>query len=252
MFEMTTSDSVATIVLAHPPVNAIGQAWLDGLEALLDKISQSTNVNVIHIRSSQKVFCAGADLKEMRGRFESPDGPDQMYSGVAKIQRLFARLEALPQVSIAEIGGPAMGGGFELALSCDLRIAANEAKMGLPEARLGLIPGAGGTQRLTRLCGRAVASRIILGAELVDGAEACKLGMVQWSVPQAELAEYAAATARRIAQLPVGALGESKSLIAAAATPGNGGFSAELESTRRLLLTADTKQRVAAFFAAKK
>ena len=89
---------------------------------------------------------------------------------------------------LAEIGGAAMGGGFELALACDLRIAANEAKVGLPEVRLGLIPGAGGTQRLTRLCGPALANRLILGAEVLDGATAAALGVVHWSAPRAELA----------------------------------------------------------------
>ena len=95
----------------------------------------------------QKVFCAGADLKEVRARMDAPDGADRMYAYVAGIQRLYARIERLPQVTVAEIAGAAIGGGLELALACDLRIAANEAKLGLPEVRLGLIPGAGGTQR---------------------------------------------------------------------------------------------------------
>ena len=118
---------------------------------------------------------------------EARDGPDRMYAYVAGIQRLYARIERLPQVTLAEIGGAAMGGGLELALACDLRIAAVEAKLGLPEARLGLIPGAGGTQRLTRLCGRPVAARLILGAETLDGAAARELGIVHWAVPRAEL-----------------------------------------------------------------
>jgi len=172
-----------------------------------------------------------------------------MYAYVAAIQRLYARIECLPQVTLAEISGAAMGGGFELALACDLRIAANEAKVGLPEARLGLIPGAGGTQRLTRLCGPALASRLILSAEILDGATASALGVVHWAVPRAELPARASEIAQRIAGLPSAALAASKACIAAAGQPGRGGYTDELEFTRLLLNNAETRQRVQAFLA---
>jgi len=150
---------------------------------------------------------------------------------------------------LAEIGGAAMGGGLELALSCDLRIAASDVKLGLPEARLGLIPGAGGTQRLTRLCGRTVAARLILGAEVIDGATARDLGVVHWAVPRAELPATAAGIAHRIAGLPADALACSKACIAAAGEDGEDGYRDELEATRRLLMSTETRQRVEAFFA---
>jgi enoyl-CoA hydratase/carnithine racemase len=172
-----------------------------------------------------------------------------MYAYVASIQRLYARIERLPQVTLAEIGGAAMGGGLELALACDLRIAAAEAKVGLPEVRLGLIPGAGGTQRLTRLCGPALAARLILGAEILDGAAAAELGVVQWAVPRAELAQRAAEMARRIAGLPAAALAASKACIAAAGHKDRGGYTDELEFTRLLLNDPETRQRVQAFLA---
>ena len=92
----------------------------------------------------------------MRGHVDARGGPDRMYAYVAGIQRLYQRIDELPQVTLAKIGGAAMGGGLELALACDLRIAATDVKIGLPEAQLGLIPGGGGTQRLTKLCGRSV------------------------------------------------------------------------------------------------
>jgi enoyl-CoA hydratase/carnithine racemase len=172
-----------------------------------------------------------------------------MYAFVAAIQRLFARIERLPQVTLAEISGSALGGGLELALACDLRVAATTAKLGLPELQLGLIPGAGGTQRLTRLCGRAVAARLILGAETIDGVAARSLGLVQWAVPPAELQAYAAATARRVAALPRAALAAGKACIAAAGEPGRGGYADELEATRRLLGEIETRRRVNAFLA---
>ena len=185
----------------------------------------------------------------MRERFDAPDGPDRTYHFVARLQRLYRRIEELPQVTLAEIGGAAMGGGLELALACDLRIVALEAKLGLPEARLGLIPGAGGTQRLTRLCGRSVASRLILGAEIVDGAEAVRLGIAQWAAARAELPARAAEIARHIAALPAPALRAGKACIAAAETPGDRGYLGELSETRRLSSNSETRERVAAFLA---
>jgi len=249
MFVIDCKDSVATLTLARPPVNAISEEWVRAFDATLDELSDDPTTTVLHIRSDQKVFCAGADLNEMRVRMDMPDGADRMYSYVAGIQRLYARIETLPQVTLAEIGGAAMGGGLELALSCDLRIAANEAKVGLPEARLGLIPGAGGTQRLTRLCGPALASRLILGAEVLDGGAASRLGVVHWAVPRAELAQRAQEIAKGIAELPAGALAASKACIVAALQPGRGGFSDELEYTRTLLNEPATRQRVQAFLA---
>jgi enoyl-CoA hydratase len=249
MFLTDRDDGVVTLTLSRPPVNAISEEWVRLFEAKLDELAAGAPFTVLHIRSDQKVFCAGADLAEMRVRMDLPDSGDRTYSYVAGMQRLNARIEKLPQVTLAEIGGAAMGGGFELALSCDLRIAANEAKVGLPEARLGLIPGAGGTQRLTRLCGPAVAARVILGAEILDGGAACELGIVHWSVPRVELAQRAQEIAKRIAELPAGALAASKACIAAAMQPGRGGFTDELEYTRNLLNEPETRKRVQAFLA---
>jgi enoyl-CoA hydratase len=249
MFVTNTSDAVTTLTLNHPPVNAISEEWVRAFETKLDELDRGPRSTVLHIRSEQKVFCAGADLKEVRARMDASDGPDRMYAYVAGIQRLYARIELLPQVTLAEIGGAAMGGGLELALACDLRIAAAEAKLGLPEARLGLIPGAGGTQRLTRLCGPALAKRLILGAEVLDGAAAAALGVVHWAVARAELAQRAQEITRGIAGLPAAALAASKACIAAAGQDGRGGYSDELEYTRQLLNHAETRQRVQAFLA---
>jgi enoyl-CoA hydratase/carnithine racemase len=248
MFRLSVADRIATLCLCRPPVNAINAQWVHVFSAALNDLAARPDVTVLHLVSDQKVFCAGADLAEVRAHIDAPGGPDQMYSYVEGIQRLYRRLEQLPQVTIAEIGGAAMGGGLELTLACDLRIAATEAQMGLPEARLGLIPGAGGTQRLTRLCGRAVAARLILGAEVIDGLTASELGIVQWAVPRAELAGRALEIAERIAALPAAALACGKACIAAAEEAGGNGYRDELEGTRRLLTSVETRQRVDAFF----
>jgi len=249
MIFTNANDAVTVLTLSQPPVNAINAEWVQAFDAKLDELASGPPCTVLHIRSDQKVFCAGADLREVRAHMEAPDGADRMYAYVAGIQRLYARIERLPLITLAEIGGAAMGGGLELALACDLRIAAAEAKLGLPEARLGLIPGAGGTQRLTRLCGPAVAARLILGAEILDGAAASELGVVHWAVPRVELAQRAAEIVRGIAGLPAAALAASKACIAAAGQPGRGGYTDELEYTRLLLNNTETRQRVQAFLA---
>jgi enoyl-CoA hydratase len=249
MLKLTIADQVATLTLSRSPVNAINEEWVRLFSNMLDDLTARKNWNVLHLRSDQSVFCAGADLAQVRDHMDAPRGPDRMYAYVAGIQRLYRRIEHLPQVTLAEIGGAAMGGGLELALACDLRIAGTDVKLGLPEARLGLIPGAGGTQRLTRLCGRAVAARLILGAEIINGAVARELGVVQWAVSRAELSARAIEIVRRVAMLPAAALACSKACIAAAAEPGEDGYRDELEGTRRLLTSVDTRQRVEAFFA---
>jgi len=247
MLAVTVSDQVATIVMQSPPVNALSEAWVADFLRTIDELAARHDWKALHVRSDQKAFCAGADLKEMRARFDASDGSNRTYAYVAAIQRLYARIEALPQVTLAEIGGAALGGGFELALSCDLRIAAAEAKIGLPEVKLGLIPGAGGTQRLTRLVGRGLANRMILAAETIDGTMAERLGIVQWCCPKSELASRAADIARRIAALPRAALAAAKLCIASAGEPGRGGFGDELEATYRLQTDPETRERVKAF-----
>jgi enoyl-CoA hydratase len=249
MFLIAHSDGVTTLTLSRPPVNAINEDWVHGFDAKLDELSRVAPCTVLHIRSDQKVFCAGADLNEVKERIDMRDGADRMYAYVAAIQRLYARIEHLPQVTLAEIGGAAMGGGLELALACDLRIAALEARLGLPEVRLGLIPGAGGTQRLTRLCGRGVAARVILGAEVLDGATAQQLGVVHWAVARVGLAARAQEIARSIANLSAAALAASKACIVAATDGDRGGYFDELEHTRRLFDEAEARQRVQAFLA---
>ncbi|MGQ0681710.1 enoyl-CoA hydratase/isomerase family protein [Bradyrhizobium sp.] len=249
MFRTSVAGQIATLTLSSPPVNALSDAWISGLSREIARIEARDDWKVLHLRSDQKVFCAGADLKEMRVRFEAADGPDRTYAYVASIQRLYARIEALPQVTLAEIGGAALGGGFELALACDLRIAAAEAKLGLPEVQLGLIPGGGGTQRLTRLVGRGLANRLILGAEAVDGVTAERLGLVQWAFPRAELADRVIEIASRIAALPSAALAAAERCMASAAVPGRGGYGDELELTREFQTDAETRQRVSAFIA---
>jgi enoyl-CoA hydratase/carnithine racemase len=233
MFEVEVRGAVLTLTMARAPVNAINREWIDGFGAIVDDLAGRQDVGVLLIRSSQRIFSAGADLKLMRDCFATEDGPD--------------RIEALPQVVVAEIGGAAHGGGFELALACDLRIAAESAPLGLPEARLGLLPGAGGTQRLSRLAGPGVARRLILTAEVVTGAQARDLGLVQWAAPADRLTALAGSVVERIAELSPAALAACKRCFSAADAHLGSGMLIELLETHKLFNAADTRKRVKAF-----
>lgn len=247
MISVEFGKGVATVTLAHAPVNAIGPGFVSSLHECLDRIGTEKPVVTI-LRSSQKAFCAGADLAVIRGHFSAADGARRMADYVASLHELFDRLEALPSVTLAVIDGPALGGGLELALSCDLRIASSSSKLGLPEASVGLIPAAGGTQRLSRLCGPGIAARIILGGELVDGTEAERLGIVQWSCPAEELDARAETIAGRIAGLSPQSLALSKECIAAFSDVSRNGFDLEKASSWPLMSSQETRSRVENFF----
>ncbi len=247
MIRLERVGHVAVATLSSPPVNALDETLVARLDAVLDEIADEDDITVLHIRSDQKAFCAGADLALMRSCFAAADGPDTMLKLVSRMQWLFERIEALPLVALAEIGGAALGGGMELALACDIRVAAAEARLGLPEVGLGLLPGAGGTQRLTRLCGHGVASRLILGAEVIDGTEAERLGLVQWAQPRERLAGWTHDLAAKISVLPKAALAAAKHCIAAHGDSTRDGFAEELVASQRLYHHPETRRRVAEF-----
>ncbi|MBZ0144606.1 MAG: enoyl-CoA hydratase/isomerase family protein [Rhodocyclaceae bacterium] len=247
MINLSIEGAIARATLNRPPVNAINEEWVARLDEVLAEVERNEAVGVLWLRSSERVFCAGADLALMRSIFDSAAGRERMIELTRRMQEVFARMEALPKVTLAEIGGPAMGGGFELALACDLRIVSESARVGLPEARLGLLPAAGGTQRMTRICGEAVARRLILGAELVGGTEAVALGLAQWSAPQDGIEKAADTLAKRLSELPPATLAANKRCINIAAAGGTGGYAAELEGSAMLLAAQETKRRVVKF-----
>jgi enoyl-CoA hydratase len=249
MVRTEQSGRVLVATLSRPPVNALNDRLIAELDAVVDRAIANDDITVLHLRSDQRVFSAGADLALIEACFAAPQGPDGMTEVVRNMQRLYWRLESAPLVTLAEIGGTALGGGLELALACDLRVAALEAELGLPEARLGLLPGAGGTQRLTRLCGPGLAKRLILGAELIDGAQAERLGLVQWARTLEQLPAFARDVAARYAAMPKAALAANKRCIAAATDPERDGYADELAETRTLYDHPETRRKVSAFLA---
>jgi len=247
MITLNIDAAVATVTLSNAPVNAMDDAWVTRLDEILDYLEQHEGVGVLWLRSDQRVFCAGADLEFMRARFLTDEGRALMIAFTRRLQEVFARLERTGLVTIAEIGGAALGGGLELALACDLRFVADSAKVGLPEVRLGLLAAGGGTQRLTRLCGPGVARRLILGAEVISGAVAVELGLAQWMAPRAELESATRAVVERIAALPLAALAESKRCIAVAVDGSSDGYETELAGSARLLAMPETQRLVQSF-----
>lgn len=247
MIELEIQGGVATATLNRPQVNALNPDWVERFGQVLDAVETAGDVRVVRLRSALAVFCAGADLAFMAEHFDRPEGRLRIMAFVRALQGVLSRLEALTAVSIAQIDGPAMGGGFELALACDFRMLSGSARVGFPEARLGLLPGAGGTQRLSRIAGTAVARRMILTAKSETADQALRLGICDWVVPPAEIESQSTALATRIASFPGNALAASKRCLAAALDPGTDGFELELEQTSALLPSQTTQERVRAF-----
>jgi len=247
MINLEISGAIATVLMSRPPVNAIDNAFVAEFHTALSEI-EKTSPTVLVVRSDQKCFCAGADLTQVMEYFTTSDGLDRMIEYVKSLHALFNRIEALEAVTLAAIDGPALGGGLELALSCDLRVASTKAKIGLPEARIGMIPGAGGTQRLTRLCGPGVASRLILGGAIIDGTEALRLGVVQWVEDASRLHSRVDEIAGNVGALSRDALSASKKCIAAWFDPGIDGFALEIDAPRQIMKTEEARKRVEAFF----
>jgi enoyl-CoA hydratase len=183
--ELTRVDEFALITLNRPQaLNALSFSLLGDFSRALDQAAQSDARALLIIGAGEKAFCAGADIKELTGRSLA-----EQKRGAARGQATFAKIEQLPMPSVAIINGYAIGGGLELALACTVRLATRNAKMGLPEIKLGLIPGYGGTQRLPRVIGEARAIEMIITGRTVDAEEAHRIGLVHQLVEGDALAQ---------------------------------------------------------------
>jgi enoyl-CoA hydratase len=179
-------DRIAVLTLDRPErLNAVGSEIVDRLTRTLDEIRDNDDVRALIVTGAGRAFSAGADL----GEIESFTSPGQFRAFVGRLTEAFALLEDFPKPSIAAVHGFAFGGGLELALACDLRVAERGTRLGLPEMKLGVLPGAGGTQRLPRLLPTAIAKQMILTGEPIDAERAWQLGLVN------ELAEPGGALA---------------------------------------------------------
>ena len=202
------SNGVATIQLDRPPMNALCLQMQREIKAAAQDISARSDVGAVVLYGGPKVFAAGADIKEMLGMTYQ----DMVRAGVG-LQDAFTAVARIPQPTIAAITGYALGGGCELALCCDLRISADDALLGQPEIRLGIIPGAGGTQRLPRLVGVSRAKELILTGRNVTAEEAERIGLVNVVVPAADVYTAALEQAGRLARGPALALRAAKQSV---------------------------------------
>ncbi|MBM7660612.1 enoyl-CoA hydratase [Bacillus mesophilus] len=196
VFKIEVKDFVGVITLNSPPANALSSKVLKELSTVLDEVEHSEEVRVLLIHGEGRFFSAGADIKEFTS---VPDG--EAFEQLSSYgQDLFERMESFPKPIIAAIHGAALGGGLELAMGCHIRIVTENAKLGLPELQLGLIPGFAGTQRLARLVGQPKAAELLLTSDPVSGVDAVKLGLANRAVPEESLLEESLKLANKIAR----------------------------------------------------
>jgi enoyl-CoA hydratase/carnithine racemase len=198
---------VGTIRIDRPKVNALSRGVVGEISDAVERAS-ADDVRAVVVWGGERVFAAGADVKEM----SSLDGPG-VHHYIGDFQATFTRLERLPKVTIAAVNGVALGGGCELALACDFRWAAEDARLGQPEIALGIIPGAGGTQRLPRLVGLARAKELVYSGRAVRSDEALAIGLVDRVLPASEVYPGAVEAAEGFAAGPLLALRAAKRAI---------------------------------------
>ena len=203
-----SGSGVATIRLDRPKMNALNEQVAREIGEAVDAVALNESARAVVVWGGERIFAAGADIKEM----ETQD-PVRMYRYIGRFQDVFTRLEQLPQPSIAAINGYALGGGCELAMACDFRICAEDSLLGQPEIKLGVIPGAGGTQRLPRLVGPARAKDIIFTGRFVKADEAERIGLVDRVVSSDKVYATALEMAEELAAGPTVALMAAKQAI---------------------------------------
>lgn len=187
-------DRIATLTISRPDkLNALNDATIGELSAAVDNLRLSDDVGGIIVTGAGRAFVAGADIAELASQ-----DPVMAKARARGGQETFRRIETSPKPVVAAINGFALGGGCELAMACHIRVAADNAKFGQPEVKLGLTPGYGGTQRLARLVGKGRALELLLTGDMIDAAEAYRIGLVNRVVPPAELMDVARAILGRI------------------------------------------------------
>jgi enoyl-CoA hydratase/carnithine racemase len=236
-------DGIALVRLDRPKVNALNAQVVAELDDACASIEDDRSVRAAVLYGGERTFSAGADLKEM-----AEGSPDDVRKRVGALQSVCGSIEALPVVTIAAITGYALGGGCEIAMACDFRIAAAKAKLGQPEIVVGLIPGAGGTQRLPRLVGPARAKWMIFTGSFIDASKAFEWGLVD-EVADGDVLDVTLERAQTFASGPTLSLAAAKRAINHAVRPFDerGGFALELDEFVKLFETRDTRHGLVSF-----
>jgi enoyl-CoA hydratase len=238
--------AVSRIELDNQPLNLVTGEMMERLDAALDELAGDREVRAVVVTGAgTRAFCAGSDVKEFEGLAGRVAQGKLLYE-----KYVYRKLAELPVPTIAAIEGDALGGGLELALCCDLRIASARARLGMPEVRLGVIPGSGGTQRLPAIVGPARAKELILVGELISAQRAEQIGLVNAVAAEGEALTAATDMAQRIAQRGPTAVREAKRLIERARDLDlDAGLAAELDASDRVFASEDMREGARAFFA---
>jgi enoyl-CoA hydratase/carnithine racemase len=247
--QLHRESAVVTITVDRPRVlNALNRAVFAGLEDAFDEIETDPGVRCVVVTGAgERAFCAGADIRELDAL-----GAQGALAFMALGQRVFDRIARSPKPTIAAVNGHALGGGLELAMACDIRVAAETATFGQPEITLGSIPGWGGTQRLPLLVGLGRARELVLTGRIFDAAEAERIGLVSRVVPSAVLGDTARDMAETIAALPPVALALAKDALRQTEGDLADGLRVEREHVARTFATEDQREGTRAFFEKRK
>ena len=243
-------NKIALVTLNRPAkLNALNKNTLAELHAAFTDLENNEAVQVIILTGSgEKAFVAGADIAEFAD-FSPQEGTQLAAEGH---QKVFDHIENLKKPVIAAVNGFALGGGLELAMACHFRVASDNAKMGLPEVTLGLIPGYGGTQRLPQLVGKGRAMEMILTASMITAPEAKEYGLVNYVVPQAELIEFCQGLAQKIIKNAPVAISEAIGAVNSSFDKTKNGYATEINAFGRLFGTVDFKEGTTAFLEKRK
>lgn len=246
--KVSTHDKVGLIVLNRPQaLNALSLEMRAEIMTALDELEHDPTISVMVITGSDKAFAAGADIKAMRDWTFNEVLTDPSWA------RLWDRVGQLRKPLVAAVAGFALGGGCELAMACDFILAADNAKFGQPEVKVGVIPGGGGTQRLARSIGKSKAMEMVLTGRMIEADEAERCGLVSRVVPLANLVDEALATAARIAELSQPVIGLARDAVNRAfETPLNEGLHYERRLFQATFATEDRREGMTAFIEKRK
>ena len=238
--------AVAVLTLDNPPLNVLSQDMYRRLEALVDELAVTEAIRAVVLTGTgERAFSAGADVKE----FPGASAPERWRRQIRYILDVSEKLAALPQPVIAAVNGPAYGGGFELTLFCDLRLASDRARFALSEVKLGLFPGTGGVQRLPALIGAARAKELLLSGDPISAVDAERIGLVNRVVAAERLAAESLALAQSLAERPARAVRTIKRLVdGAGPARRRADHDRALDANVEIIQTADAREGFAAFF----